>query len=116
MGCAFGVIWLLAVASIVAIVVEDDPRMRVRSLGLFIGSIGLASIWGMVSVLRTGQFFWAKMYGQYIMLDWGIVERDERPVAFWLFVLLLGVLALLMLGLAVWVILHPEALASRSRS
>jgi len=77
-GCAFGLIRLLAVGSIVAVAVETDPATKIRTRGLFIGSIGLAPIWGIAYILRTGEFFWTKRCAQRI-LDGGIVTRHERP-------------------------------------
>jgi hypothetical protein len=114
-GCAFEVIWLLAVGSIIAAAFENDPETKVPAAGAFLGRVGLAPLWGIAYVLRTGEFFWTRRYARRI-LDGGIVTRHERPVAFCLFVLLLAVLAAATLAVAAWRMLHPHWPASRPRS
>jgi len=114
-GCAFGLIWLLASGSIVAVAVAIAPEAKVREFGAFLGSVGLAPLWGIAYVPRTGEFLWTKRYAQRI-LDGGVVTRRDRPVAFWLFVLLLAVLAAATLTVAAWMMLHPHWLASRPPS
>jgi hypothetical protein len=109
-GCVFMCLWLLTVGSLIAAVAVHDPASRVRGLGVCVGAFGIAFLWGVVHVLKSGRFSWSRPSVR--LPESGVTHRRDNALAFWTFVAFLGLIALAMLVLAGWLMANAPHVAA----